>query len=204
MRTVELPAPFGGTLQADSFRIATYPKNAVAQLGGKGKNPGTGGTRFFVTWEQCSARVLDTICEEPSVMLTYSDDLGATWSDPQTLSQGGVNYFPTISADPTSGQVAVAWFTNRYDPFDNRQDIELVSFGADQLDTKHVQRLTPVSNDPDADPILHGAFIGDYIEVFAYDRTAWVHYNANYRDVPLLGDGVPVNQQDNFLLRTGL
>ena len=68
-------------------------------------------------------------------MLTYSDDLGATWSDPQTLSQGGVNYFPTISADPTSGQVAVAWFTNLYDAFDNRQDIELVSFGADRLDT---------------------------------------------------------------------
>jgi hypothetical protein len=204
VRTVELPVPFAGTLQADSFRIATYPKNAVAQLGGNGKKPGTDGTRFFVTWEQCAARVFDTICEEPSVMLTYSDDLGATWSDPQTLSQGGVNYFPTISADPTSGQVAVAWFTNRYDAFDNRQDIELVSFDADRLDTKQVRRLTPVSNDPDADPLFLGAFIGDYIEVFAYDRTAWVHFNANYRDVPLLGDGVPVNQEDNFLLRTGL
>lgn len=49
-----------------------------------------------------------------------------------------------------------------------------------------------------------GAFIGDYIEVFAYNHTAWVHYNANYRQVRLLGEGVPVNQQDNFLLRTGL
>jgi hypothetical protein len=207
VRTVELTIPFAGTLQANSFRIATYPKNAVAQLpGSNGRRGGgtPGPSRFFVTWEECTARLLDTICEEPRIMLTYSDDQGVTWSEPQTLSQGGVNYFPTISADPTSGQVAVAWFTNRYDPFDNRQDIELLSFPADQVSTNHLRRLTPESNDPEADPILGSRFIGDYIEVFAFSRTAWVHFNANYRDVPLLGDGVPVNQQDNFLIRTGL
>ncbi len=203
--TVDLAIPFGGTLQANSFRVATYPKNAVAQLGGgSGGKGGSGATRFFVTWEQCTARVLDTICEEPSVLLSYSDDLGATWSDAQTVSQGGVNYFPTISADPTSGRVAVAWFTNRYDTFDNRQDVDFLSFDADRPGTKHVQRLTQASNDPDADPLFLGSFIGDYIEVFAYDHTAWVHFNANYRDVPLLFEGVPVNQEDNFLIRTGL
>lgn len=204
VREVALPVPFAGVLQSNGFRIATYPKNAVAQLGGNGNKPGTGPSRFFVTWEECSARVLDTICEEPRVMLTYSDDLGATWSDPQTLSQGGVNYFPTISADPTSGKVAVAWFTNSNDAFENRQDIDLVSFDADNPSAKHVQRLTATSNDPDADPLLGSAFIGDYIEVFAYNRTAWVGFNANYRQVPLLFDGLPVNQQDNYVLRTGL
>ena len=67
-----------------------------------------------------------------------------------------------------------------------------------------VQRLTEDSNDPEADPLLGGTFIGDYIEVFAHDGVAWVGYNANYRFVPLLGDGVPVPQQDNYLARADL
>ncbi len=203
VRTVDLPISQDGALQADSFRISTYPKNAVSQLDGKGRK-GAAGTRFFVTWEECTARVSDTICEEPYVVLTYSDGLGETWSAPKTVSKGGVNYFPTISADPTSGKVALAWTTNRYDPFDHRQDIDFVSFDAAKVDTSNVQRLTDVSNDPDADPYFVGSFIGDYIEVFAYDRTAWVHFQANYREAPLLFDGIAVNQEDNFLIRKGL
>jgi hypothetical protein len=42
-------------------------------------------------------------------------------------------------------------------------------------------------------------FIGDYIEVFAHKGTAWVHYNANYTRMRLLGEGFPVAQQDNYL-----
>lgn len=46
---------------------------------------------------------------------------------------------------------------------------------------KSSRRLARPSNEPEADPLLGGFFIGDYIEVFAHDRTAWVAYNANYR-----------------------
>ena len=64
-------------------------------------------------------------------------------------------------------------------------------------------RITPSSNETEADPILGGFFIGDYFEVNGYGGTAYVHYNANYRKVPLLGpfgvSTIPVNQQDNFL-----
>jgi hypothetical protein len=165
--------------------------------------------RLFVTWDECSARVLDAICEEPVVKMSYSDDFGATWSTPTVLSQGGVNYFPTISADTTSGLLGVAWYTSRFDPgFNNRADVELATVDASTGDLRRTQRLTLTSNETEADPILGGFFIGDYFEVFAYGRDAWVHFNANYRKVPLLdgllGEGVPVNQQDNFLVRTGL
>jgi hypothetical protein len=200
--TIEKPVPFNGLLHANDFRIASYPKSTVLPLG-------SSTVRWFATWEECSARPLDTICEEPVVKLSYSDDAGATWSTPTVISRGGDNYFPTISADPTTGLVAVAWYTNRFDQtFHNAQDVELATIQGSTADVRRVQRLTRTSNETEADPILGGAFIGDYFEVFAYNRTAWVHFNANYRSEllldGLLGEGVPVPQQDNFLTRTGL
>jgi hypothetical protein len=64
------------------------------------------------------------------------------------------------------------------------------------------QRVTPVSNEPDADPlygVFGGGFIGDYIEVAAHRGVAYLHYNMNYRRQALLGQGFAVNQQDNYL-----
>jgi hypothetical protein len=52
--------------------------------------------------------------------------------------------------------------------------------------------------------VLGGFFIGDYIEVFAHQGKALVHYNANYAMVPTLGEGFPVAQQDNYLSRRSL
>ena len=189
--------PFGGFLHANDFRVATYPKNDVISLNGR--------PRIYVVWDTCSERPLDFICEEPVIKMRFSDNGGRAWSRPVVLSAGGDNYFPTISADPASGKVAVAWFTNRFDSqFHNRQDVELVTLDAASTAVINRQRLTPVSNETEADPLLGGGFIGDYIEVFAHAGTAYVHTNANFRQVPLVGLGVPVPQQDNFLIKVGM
>jgi hypothetical protein len=63
------------------------------------------------------------------------------------------------------------------------------------------QRVTGVSNETEADPILGGVFIGDYIDVHLLGGTAYVAYNANTRHVRVLGQGRPIPQQDNFLTR---
>jgi hypothetical protein len=63
------------------------------------------------------------------------------------------------------------------------------------------QRVTKVSNESEADPILGGFFIGDYFDVHLLKGTAYVHYNANYRHVRLLGEGIPIPQQDNYLTK---
>lgn len=189
--------PFGGKLNANDFRVATYPKNTVAKVDGD--------PRVFVTWDACTVRVLgETVCEDAVVKLTWSDDLGRTWHRPVPVSVRGQNYFPTIDTDPYRHRVLVGYFTSRHDlAFDNRQDVELVT-----LDSRHPgravnrQRLTAPSNDPAADPVLGGAFIGDYIEVVALGGRAYTHYNANYVQTPLLGEGRPIPQQDNFLART--
>ena len=64
------------------------------------------------------------------------------------------------------------------------------------------QDLTSESNESEADPLVGGFFIGDYIEVFASGDTVLVHYNANYVQTRLVGEGLPIPQQDNFLIRT--
>jgi hypothetical protein len=194
----EKPIAFGAHLHSADFRVATYPKHAVVG--------GSSAQRIFVTWDACSALAtpFDFVCEEPVIKLTYSDDDGATWSTQTVISKGGDNYFPTIASDPLRGTLALAWFTSRYDPvFHNRQDVELVSVDATRVRVGNPSRITKLSNEPEADPLLGGFFIGDYIEVFAHDKKVWVHFNANYRSVRLLGefaeDGVPIPQQDNFL-----
>jgi len=179
-------------LHANDFRVATYPKNDVKMVDGH--------PRAYVVWDACRARVFnDAVCEEPAIKMRYSDDQGKTWSTTRTLSRDGDNYFPTISANLGGHGLAVAWFTNRYDAaFHNRQDVELARVSVDGR-TQRLFRLTSPANDPEADPLLGGAFIGDYIEVHAPHDRAVVGYNANYRKVRLLGEGFPIPQQDNYV-----
>jgi hypothetical protein len=189
--------PFGGFLQANDFRIATYPKSDVAWVSGH--------PRVFVVWDACKVRLLGFVCEFAEIKLSYSDDGGASWNGPFVISKHGVSYFPSISvdrADPSKKKMSVAWFTNSFDPaFWNEQDVVLV--GLDTRESSYEpeagRRLTGPSNESEADPLLGGFFIGDYIEVAQVKKTAYVHYNANYRQIQLLGEGLPVNQQDNYL-----
>jgi hypothetical protein len=184
-------------LHANDFRIATYPKNDVKVVNGR--------NRVFVVWDGCRARALgDSVCEEPAIRMRYSDNAGATWSGTKTLSAGGDNYFPTISANRGGRNLAVAWYTNRFDPvFHNRQDVELAEVRPNgTIEQRH--RLTTVSNETEADPVLGGLFIGDYFEVLAQRDHALTHFNANYRSIRLLDEGFPIPQQDNFLVRSHL
>lgn len=186
------PLPYGGFLHANDFRIATYPKSIMPTVNGK--------PRIYVTWDRCRFRLLDTTCEEPQIVLTHSDDLGATWSTPETVSAGGDNYFPAISDEVGSKRFLIAYYTNRHDSvFHNRQDVELATIGAASGKVVRRQRVTRRSNETEADPILGGFFIGDYIDVHLLQGRAYVAYNANYRSVRVLGQGFPVPQQDNYL-----
>jgi hypothetical protein len=183
------PAP--PKLHADDFRMSPTARHAVRLVAGR--------PRVFFTWEGCRARPLE-ICEEPQIKLRSSDDLGASWSRVRVLSVGGNNYFPTIANDPAGPRLALAWYTNRFDrQWHHRQDLELVGVNPATGAVSSRQRVTPISNEPDADPIVGGGFIGDYIEVAAHRGIAYLHYNMNYRRQALLGQGFPINQQDNYL-----
>jgi hypothetical protein len=189
------PKPSVVFLHANAFRPQTIPKNDVKMVHGH--------PRLFVVWEGCRTSIFG-VCEEPRVNLARSTDFGASWRR-TVLSVGGDNYFPTISEDRGGAALAVAWYTNRHDHrFHSRQDVELVSVEPSSGAVVKRQRLTRVSNETEADVALHGLFIGDYFEVFARRGVAYVHYNANYRHVRVLGLGVPVPQQDNYLTKAHL
>lgn len=195
----DLAIPFGGVLHANDFRIATYPKNEVVMIDDT--------PRIFVVWDACTERPLDTICVEPLIKLSYSDDDGDTWTGPLTVSQRGDNYFPTIASnqDPRRPKLLLAWFSNANDRiFHNQQDVQFLSLNAQNPRVGRPDTLTRPSNETEADPLLGGFFIGDYIEVAAVGRRAYVAFNANYRQVPFLGEGTPLPQQDNYLVRTNL
>ena len=198
--------PFGGFLQANDFRVATYPKSDVVTVHGH--------PRAFVIWDECTTRLLGPFCERPLIKLTFSDDDGATWSEPIILSNGGVNYFPSISADRTgrTNNIAASWYTNAYDAaFENQQDVVATSINPLTGRARGLKRLTQSSNETEADPLLGGFFIGDYFEGVLVRNRYYVAYNANYRKVPLVGGLfnrpdqpiIPVNQQDNYLAITG-
>jgi hypothetical protein len=198
--------PFGGFLHSNDFRIATYVKSDVARVNGR--------PRVFAIWEACAVRLLGFVCEEPVIKLSYSDN-GVTFTPPIVLSRGGDNYFPTISADRTytTDNIAAAWFTNQYDNgFHNAQDVVATSINPATGEARGLKRLTSSSNETEADPLLGGVFIGDYIEGVLIRNRYYVHTNANYRKVPLLGGLVnepnqpviPLNQQDNYLFITGV
>jgi hypothetical protein len=194
--------PFGGFLQANDFRIATYMKSDVASVAGH--------PRVFAVWDACNPRLLGTVCEFPEIKLSYSDDAGATWSGPFVISKDGVNYFPTISvdrADPSNTNAAVAWYSSSDHAFWNQQDVVrgTINTAGITYGPAKTKRLKS-ANEPEADPLLGGFFIGDYFEVALVNNRAYTHYNANFRQVPLLGPfgppfstSPPVNQQDNYL-----
>jgi hypothetical protein len=189
--------PFGGFLQANDFRVATNPKSDVAWVDGH--------PRVFVVWDACKFRLFDAVCQYPEIKLSYSDDGGASWNGPFVISSGGMNYFPSISvdrADASSDTLSVAWFTARFDPqFNSRQDVVLAGLQTSKSTYRAppLRRITAQSNETSADPLLGGFFIGDYIEVAQVKNKSYVGYNANYRQIPILGAGFPVNQQDNYL-----
>src|SRR6266536_1223062 len=191
-------SPMVGVLHANSFvaGATTIPKNDVKMVH---RQP-----RLFVVWEGCRARPFGVVCEEPRINLARSNDFGASWTR-TVLSLGGDNYYPTMSENRGGAALAVAWYTNRHDQVcHNRQDVELASVDPGSGAVVKRQRLTRVSNETEADPVLLGQFIGDYFEVFAQRGVAYVHYNANYRHARLVGQGLPIPQQDNYLTKARL
>ena len=178
--------------------LFTHAKSTMRIVGGAQK--------LFVTYEVCNPLLFGSICEEPSVRVASAPVVGTAIGAVSTVtsSVAGDNYFPTIASEKgtTGTRILLAYYTNRFDPFHHRQDIELVALNPATSAVLSRQRATSLSSEPDADPLLGGTFIGDYIEVTGRNGVAFTHYNANRTLMKLLGLGALVPQQDSYLNRS--
>lgn len=134
-------------------------------------------------------------CGDSAIFFVKSADGGATWSTPVQVSALGVEVQPTLSVDPKTGAVALAYYTSQFDPFGHRLDVE-VAVSKDGGSTFSSIRATSVSNEPNSDPASYdymalngfgGSFVvpqyGDYFTAWAYNGRVWILFTGNYAQV---------------------
>jgi hypothetical protein len=201
--TLANAVPLDGVLPADNFRVTTVP-----QMTSKRITPTI--ERVYVSYETCQQIKFGNLCYGPQTKLSrfnVNPTTGATGAVATTLVSlpgDASNYMTSVNADPLQGKLAMVYYTNRVDPFDHRQAVELATLDLNGAVTQ--RQLISDVNEPNADPFLGGSFIGDYIEVAPRNGVALTHYNANFLKkvfLPTISPaGPPVNQQDNFLNRS--
>lgn len=187
--------PLGGRLNGNDFLVAdAYPKIDVTALA-------DGRDRVFATWDTCGARV-GTVCEDSRIVLTWSDDQGVRWTTPRVITPPthGNRYFPTLSVDHTTDRLIIAYYSSELDPrFDSARDVFADIWDAGRPHVLERLRVTPMSDQPGADPNLPHTFIGSYFQVSAAAGTGHILFDANDVRQRLRGQGDPVPQQDTFL-----
>lgn len=131
-------------------------------------------------------------CGLSGVVFASSTDQGATWSKPRVISSPAVNFQPSITVDPASGKVVVAYYTTQYDPFNHMVDV-VAAVSTDGGSTFSFRRVTLTSNEPSSDPAMYdymyaggygGALVvpqyGDYFQAVAVSGELFVLYTGNY------------------------
>jgi hypothetical protein len=196
---------FGFVKMSDNdFRTDTVP--AMAE-----KAVTIGGTpthRIFLTWAECGTLVLGfpTLCENPVIKLAHADSASGTTTGAWTIAtwfSSNDNVQPSIAADPTSAKLALDWYSTNYDPggFHHRLDVVLSSIDP-VLVTGSTARITTTSDEPEADPLddLYFPAIGDYQQVITATGTAYMHFTGHYTSMTFLGAGIPIPQEDTYLM----
>jgi hypothetical protein len=183
---------------ASDFRITTYPKHA--------HRTGASGTETYMVWDRCKVAITSGAgCPDTDVVLTHSTDNGATWSTPAVIdTAAGNQFFPWIAVDKSIGTMNIAYYSAT-ESWKHRFNVKLVQVPAGTATPNAPQTVTSGTNEPDADPFLGGAFIGDYIGIAARGSTTtgqsvvYLGYTWNARNGSY--GGVSTGQQDNRVSR---
>jgi hypothetical protein len=179
-------------------RVGTQAKSAVNSSG-----------RWFVVWDRCRNLPSNSgECDNADILLTYSNDDGATWSTPQWHATAGHDFFPSQPAVSGDNLVFVyysTFFGKIQDGFDSRYDVlaEYSTNANANPPSFTMKRVTSSSSNPFADwwNLSHD-FIGDYISAVTDPGAALIHYNAEYMKLPPGStENVLAHQQDNFLAK---
>jgi hypothetical protein len=180
-------------MAAESFRINGFPEIAVT---------GSGPHHVDIVYAECGTLMgTEDICENSHVFLASSATAAiGTWTvkeiDPSTT---GSDFFPTITTDQVTGTLLLGFWTTRYDPNLHSFDVVAVPVNPATGAVGNPIRVTPTSIEPDSDSMLGPSFIGGYSQLNAVNGTAYAHYTSTQRLQRLLGQGIPIPQQDNVI-----
>jgi hypothetical protein len=147
-----LTQPIFDDLTNMGFISFTYPKLA---------NRSESGGKFttFLVYDDCKSPFVQgnppfTVCLGAEVVMTVSTDNGKTWSAPVSVdTAGGHHFYPSITTDPSTGVVQVAYYSTEGDKFvhavrvfRNQINPGGITIGAPQAVTKLAD---PIDGDPD-------------------------------------------------------
>ena len=181
----------------EQFRTADIPSLAAS---GSASAVGAGANNLYFVIDACTSRdyygffdpAIPGNCGTSGILYAMSSDGGATFNTPTTLADGSVNVQPWVTVDPSNGHVSVVYYTTQFDPFNHRIDV-VQQKSTDGGATFTQVRVTSVSNEPNADPVMYdytvpsgfgGSFVvpqyGDYFQAVGANGNLYVVFTGNY------------------------
>jgi hypothetical protein len=144
--TTEHQPVFASLIGDTPMTDETYPRH-VHRLESDGVTVTT-----FLVYDRCDAAVvtgLNFYCPKNSVVLTTSQNNGASWSPiAKVTDSAGQQFFSTIANDQSTGTVNIAYYSTENDAFSQRPQVFLV-----QVEPGSITPGTPrVLTTADADP----------------------------------------------------
>ncbi|MDY0286346.1 MAG: T9SS type A sorting domain-containing protein [Bacteroidales bacterium] len=162
-----------GTSKA--MRVNSFPSMAVDISNG----PNSG--NIYITWTNVGVPGINN-GPDKDVYMARSDDNGETFSTPVKVNQdepglGKEHYFPWITCDPVSGNLAVVFYDDR-----NVSANQCEVFCATSIDggvTWEDFRVSDVAFTPQPIPGLASDYMGDYLGIAARDRMVYPVWTDN-------------------------
>jgi hypothetical protein len=199
------PLVFGGSLGAQDFHIATYPKHD--------HRVDANGIETYVVWDRCKvAPIFGIPCPDADVVMKASNNTGDAWF-PGALAPVNISsndqFFPWISTDRSRNIVNIVYYSSQNDvTFQHRVQVflhRIIPGGTTPDPITNTHLVTSALNDPSGDLFEGGFFFGDSIGVSARGNgaeggsRAWVHFTFNTRQGNYGGALAP--NQDNRVAR---
>jgi hypothetical protein len=204
------PLAFGGFMAANYFRVSTYPTHDYRIKDRSYEE--------FLSWSRCKTDpytivgsaypVLFLVCSDADVVMTWSqtDGTGAPlgWSAVAPLNDHEKDQvMPWVKTDHSSETVNVAYLSAEKDPFGHRLLVMQNQIPASGYSPSRPIELTTMPSEPFDDPVLFGAFIGDYIGMVAKgnDDSGRTYVGSTSQFYKGAVNGVPAIDEDNVLIR---
>jgi hypothetical protein len=185
-----------------------YPRH-VNRLESDGKTVTT-----FLIYDRCGVPVIQqngvgrSFCPKGDVVLTSSNNGGATWSPVTSVTTSpGLQFFGAIANDTSTETVNISYYSTQNDPFQLRPQVFLTQIAPGTTTVGTPQRLTSAFADVQASPPIglqnQPEFFGDRIGIAvtgtgnAGQSHAYVSFTWN--SVAGTYDGVPATDVNNHL-----